>query len=503
MNRLIKNKFNRRQTKTDGIKITSWEVELKKNDVVRLNVWDFGGQEIMHATHQFFLTERSLYLLVLDGRGGLEDNDAEYWLKIISSFGAYSPVIIVMNKIKSFPFDLNRRALQEKYPFIKVFVKTDCEEGTGTDQLLKEIKKETGILENLKVPFPTVWFDIKEKIARMKQNYISFAEFKMFCIDNGESEDSAHESLAYFLHQLGIALNFKDDPRLKETHVLNPHWLTQGIYKILNSDILAHKHGEITTEDLSEILDKKKYPKEMHSFLLELMRKFELCFQTPQRQNSYLIPELLDKEEPKGTKEFDIKDCLNFQYNYPVIPNGLIPRFIVRTYTLSEGLTCWRTGVFLQLGGCTAMIKADIADKKVFISIKGNVEKRRTLLTLIRSDFEWIHRDIKNLSPEEFVPVPGFPNNTISYKELIEFEKNDRTIYEKFIDGNIVPLNVQDLLNGVTVKKKNIEPAKLFISYCHVDEYYKNRFETHLKILQKENVISVWNGYNSQKVLLK
>ena len=26
------------------------------------DVWDFGGQEIMHATHPFFLTRRSLYL---------------------------------------------------------------------------------------------------------------------------------------------------------------------------------------------------------------------------------------------------------------------------------------------------------------------------------------------------------------------------------------------------------------------------------------------------------
>jgi internalin A len=38
-------------------------------DQAHLNVWDFGGQEIMHATHQFFLTRRSLYLLVLSGRG--------------------------------------------------------------------------------------------------------------------------------------------------------------------------------------------------------------------------------------------------------------------------------------------------------------------------------------------------------------------------------------------------------------------------------------------------
>jgi hypothetical protein len=37
---------------------------------VRTRAWDFGGQEILHSTHQFFLTERSLYPLVLEPRTG-------------------------------------------------------------------------------------------------------------------------------------------------------------------------------------------------------------------------------------------------------------------------------------------------------------------------------------------------------------------------------------------------------------------------------------------------
>ena len=52
----------------------------------------------MHATHQFFLTKRSLYLLVLDARLTQEENRVEYWLKIIQSFGGESPVLIVGNK---------------------------------------------------------------------------------------------------------------------------------------------------------------------------------------------------------------------------------------------------------------------------------------------------------------------------------------------------------------------------------------------------------------------
>ncbi|MBV5342861.1 hypothetical protein JZU68_04335, partial [bacterium] len=90
--RLIWADFKPGESKTDGIAIEHWQlasntdIENQKSQI-QLNIWDFGGQEIMHATHQFFLTKRSLYLLVLDTRLTQEENRVEYWLKIIQSFG--------------------------------------------------------------------------------------------------------------------------------------------------------------------------------------------------------------------------------------------------------------------------------------------------------------------------------------------------------------------------------------------------------------------------------
>jgi len=66
----------------------------------------------MHGTHQFFFTHHSIYLLVLDNRGDNVYADAEYWLTLIESFGGDSPIIVVLNKIKERPFEVNRRALQ-------------------------------------------------------------------------------------------------------------------------------------------------------------------------------------------------------------------------------------------------------------------------------------------------------------------------------------------------------------------------------------------------------
>jgi internalin A len=314
VNRLVDDAFHPDEKKTDGIRITEWPLQINENDQVRLNIWDFGGQEIMHATHQFFLTQRSLYLLVLNGREGGEDADADYWLKLIDSFGAESPVIVVMNKIKAHPFDLNRRGLQQKYPAIREFIKTDCEDGAGVGQLRKAIERETDRLEHLRDAFPTSWFTIKDQLAGMEKNYLSFDEYREVCARLGEIDAAAQDALAVYLHSLGIALNYKDDPRLQDTHVLNPHWVTNGIYKILNSEKLEAQRGEIRLRELAGVLDSGAYPARMCPFLFDLMKKFELCFTFPDDDTHYLIPELLDKQEPPETAQFTPEDCLNFQY---------------------------------------------------------------------------------------------------------------------------------------------------------------------------------------------
>ena len=154
VNRLVHRRFDPSELRTEGIEVTSWSVVLSKKEHVRLNVWDFGGQEIMHATHQFFLTSRSLYLIVLSGRAGSADTDADYWLRIVSSFGPDSPVVIALNQIAKDPFDLDEVGLRQKYPNIRAFVRTDCavaENGIGIDDLAKVILTETNKLEDLRV----------------------------------------------------------------------------------------------------------------------------------------------------------------------------------------------------------------------------------------------------------------------------------------------------------------------------------------------------------------
>jgi internalin A len=500
--RLVERRFDRAEKKTEGIKITRWDVRLHPDEQVRLNVWDFGGQEIMHATHQFFMTERSLYLLVLNGREGGEDADVDYWLRLIESFSADSPVIVVLNKIKEHAFDLNRRALQQKYPGVRQFIKTDCEDGFGCDELREMVERETDRLPHLRDAFPASWFAIKDDLAATERNYLRFEEYRDACTRLGERDAKAQEALAYYLHSLGIALNYRDDPRLQDTHVLNPHWVTNGIYKILNSQALEKQKGEIRLGQLARLLDSVQYPAGMHRFLMDLMKKFELCFSFPDDDSLYLIPELLDKQQPVEAEQFKLEECLNFEYHYPILPEGLLPRFIVRTHGLSEGLARWRSGVILGFEGCQALVKADASDKKVLVHVRGQGEGRRRLLAVIRSDFERIHRDIRNLEPQEMVPLPGHAEIVTPYQKLIIMERSGTTKLPDVVGGRVVEIDVGELLNGIDLKRvrqtegeeeKRTEPLLLFYIYSHKDESLRNELETQLKILQRQGLIDNWH----------
>ncbi|MEA2463141.1 MAG: internalin [Acidobacteriota bacterium] len=498
--RLVRNTFSGDESKTQGINITNWPLKCGST-TYRLNIWDFGGQEIMHATHQFFLTERSLYLLVLNGREGGEDLDAEYWLKHIESFGGESPVIVVQNKIGQHPFDLNYRGLQGRYPQIREFVRTDCSTKAGLKELRAAIRNVVKKMPEVAMDFPSDWFSVKERLETMPDEFMSYEQFRQFCRDEGVADDADRDTLAAVLHCLGIALNYRQDPRLRETSVLKPEWVTQGIYRILNAPKLAKQQGELHLDDLKQLLSKERYPVDKHLFLLELMRKFSLCFAFPDQTDRYLVPELLGKEEPAETREFAPSDCLNFEYHYGVLPEGLIPRFIVRSHTLSRGQARWRSCVILAYEDCKALVTALPAERRIIVRVKnGDAGARRRLLALIRYDLERINAEFNDrLEAQAKVPLKEDPSVAIEYKKLRTFEQQGVTEFPELIGDKIIKVNVAGLLNGVDLRDERetpagplVQPKTLFFSYSHKDEALRDELETHLKLLERVGVITTW-----------
>lgn len=450
--RLILGKFNVSESKTEGISIKRWIVANQfkiKNQQSRIyiNLWDFGGQEIMHATHQFFLTKRSLYLLVLDSRLTQEENRVEYWLKIIQSFGGESPVLIVGNKIDQHPLDIDRTGLQKKYPNIVGILETSAATGAGIEALKAAITEQVNSLPHVRDLLPETWFTVKTKLEGLgrESNFITHDKYLELCAENEVNDETSQRTLIGFLHDLGVVLHFQDDPRLEALGILNPQWVTNGVYKILNSHALFQNKGVLTVSMLDEILNLPEYPRGKRLFIVDMMKKFELCYDI-EPDKTFLVPDLLPKDQP----DLNFNGVPAFEYAYPVLPSSVITRFIVRMNQKIDDGFVWRTGVVLKIGENKALVKADIEDRKITIAIDGIEHTRRGTLSAILFELDEIHASIKGLNPQKRVPIPEAPNaEPLEYEYLLMLERaGDETCRVK--DGNrLVTVNVRQVLSAI------------------------------------------------------
>lgn len=449
--RVLGRGFDETEAQTDGINIDRWQLEVDGSSV-RVNVWDFGGQEIMHATHQFFLSQRSLYVLVLDGR---REEDPEYWLNLIESFGGASPVVVVLNKIDENPgFDINQKELQRKFPSITGFFRVSCKAAIGIDELIEGLRVGVRHVEITSTPWPKSWFLVKAKLEATQRPFMSHDEFRELCLSKDIQTATSQRGLVDFLNDLGLVVHFRDF-RLDDTHVLDPRWLTEGVYAIINSPELASGRGVLLIDQFHDILSRdgriERFPVEKHKYILAVMLKFELCYEVDRER--ILIPDLLPVQEPEF--EFGDTPTVSLTLQYGFLPKSILPKFIVKRHAEIDGDLRWRSGVVLRSDTyhARAAVVADRAEKTITIKLSG--DHLRDYLTLLRGTFSDIHAAFKSLVLSERIPIPGDGAATVGYEHLLLLERSG--IAEVFPEGASHPYLVQDLLGTIAIPQARTE----------------------------------------------
>lgn len=447
--RLLWDKFSKSERQTQGINIEPWRIKLDGRKV-KANIWDFGGQQVMHATHQFFLSKRALYVLVLDGR---KDEEPEYWLKQIESFGGDSPILIVINKIDENPsHDVNRIFLREKYKGIVGFVRVSCATSRGIGVFDKALRRAMLKVEMMKTTWPKSWFDIKTRLEKLETDYISYDEYRDICGKEDVKQEIGQDTLADFLHDLGVVLHFRDF-ELDQTNVLDPEWVTGAVYRIINSPKVAAAKGLLDLSALVGILRRRNkkdylYPRDMHSYIVHLMKKFELCYDV--ENDTVLIPDLLDVQQPEF--DFDYDGCLRFVLKYDFLPKSVLPRFIVKMHKDIKGDLRWRTGLVMEDKdfGSTAFAIADHQAKKISLYISGDL--KRDYFAVILSALREINGSFEKLSVDERVPMPDQPDVSVSYEHLLRLEKMGEDKYVP--EGSEKSYEVKKLLGSIQLGSK-------------------------------------------------
>ena len=423
---------------TAGIEIREWPVP--KTDI-KARFWDFGGQVMSHSTHQFFLRERCLYILVVDAGSERDvrenqtaNEQAEYWLEFIKAFGNNALVMMVGNKSDKDPVNLDMEALTERYKNIIGFFPLSC---TSDEEefLLDFTKFQTVLIKQLQavgthqVEFTPNQFKVLDQVRTLSRtdaflDHNKFDELYKDCKTEKNSFDQ--QTFVNLLNALGEIVHFPD-LEWADAYVLNPRWLTYGVYTLLYSEEIKIQHGLLSRADVIRILQKEVVvdewgnkltyrPNTKCSFIIDAMIQFKLCYGLQQKEGVYVIPDKLPKKQPILDDYFDKQQqgTLAFEFDFSgFLPRSIMPNLIVSRHKeivkdKHEKQLVWKHGVILynKEYDATARWTVNYSQRCLRLWVQGS--EPRGYLVILRDKINEVLQSIEGLSVNESVVLPEF-----------------------------------------------------------------------------------------------
>ncbi|MEM9534151.1 MAG: COR domain-containing protein [Cyanobacteria bacterium P01_E01_bin.45] len=346
--------FQEQESTTHGIALGKLLLDHPSlSDVtMTLNTWDFGGQEIYHATHQFFLTNRSLFLLVWNARLGYEQGKLHYWLKTIRANAPQSPVLIVATHIDERPADLPYQRFKFEFPQIVGQISISNKTREGIFELRNAIAQAAADLPLMGESWPTAWLNVANQVRELSEKFTK-PELLWQIMADCRVNPEGHKVLAQWLHELGDILFFQDnktddDLILTETVILDPQWVTESISKVLVDKDVIQRQGIFSRDCMNRVWC--ELPGGFSNVFLALMERFDLSYRTIENRDISLVVELTPHERDDWQKKWQAISergaCkeISMKFELDEIQAGIPTWFIARQhrYTLDRH---WRTGV--------------------------------------------------------------------------------------------------------------------------------------------------------------
>ncbi len=487
---------------TKGIEIHCHDFTLDNGRDFRLNVWDFGGQEIYHATHQFFLTKRSLYVLLDDTRKDnktVQDEGFKYWLEVVDQLGDHSPVLIFQNEKGGRSKTIDEAGIKGRFANVKGVYQGNLEHPHTADKLRDALAFYAKQLPHIGEELPARWVTIRADIEELAQQhpYISQQDYFALYKKHLEFDRDKALHLSRYLHDFGVFLHFQDDLTLAKTVILQNTWATEAVFKMLDDETVKTAWGRFTLSDCQRVWQESLYA-DMHPELLALMQKFELCYPLPDAGlETWLVPQLLPPSKPFALNGWEKAGDLVLRYRYEFMPKGLISRLMVRQHRhVPEPELGWVTGVLFERDG--AQLLAEIAPKGDEIVLRARGVERKGLLDIISSDLDFLNKYFRlNDKVEKLVPchcrqclTKAIPES-FEQKRLLQRKRDGKLIVE--CPSSYEDVKVLALLDGIEAKKSpnGATPLKIFISYSKHDVHHKDTLLKHLSGLSGK--IITWN----------
>ena len=348
--------------------------------------WEFGGQEVLFSTHQFFMSENAQYLLFVnlfelandDGNNQCETL-TEYWMKEIKTLTTINenhcpPVIFIgthcdqfdnihfgnlkkqlaIDKILQLSETTNLRSHKHVFELAKMsdpiwnfFAKSDIQ------SILKQIRshtseyirKDQGFSQSGDCSFAIQYLKAKQKIEKEKSKkpFMWWNEFKkeIFYSENVHSEEYIWQVSKSLKNSGVIETHRFHSSGASDLVILDPIFLTGAFSSIITLDSSPkNKRGYFTRNEIENNFHSNEIKeKNMKKELLLIFEMFHLIIKLP--SGEYYVPGMIHSQTSNINHEIhsqknqiDSGESFQFigrKYRFsPRIPFGFIERLIVR-----------------------------------------------------------------------------------------------------------------------------------------------------------------------------
>ena len=351
---------------TVGVNVSEWQFRpsLGKK-IFNFSIWDFGGQEEYYSTHQCFLSQRSLYLLLFNLKHGDKGvQELRPWLNNIALRAPKSCIIIVgthLDEVKDedrgdvYKLLLKVSGLAQGYhnqleivQIMPVGLKNRLEHiGTLKYAIYNHAAnyKHRGqpimgqmIPESYHVLIRQLQLIQQEVRKGTREPIMHSEEFKtmvhqMNLLDIQDDEELKTATL--FLTDVGTLLHYDDrSHNLHELYFIDPRWLCDMMAKVVTVKERNPfvKNGILYSENIPVLFKEERFPWQYFEQYLTLLDRFEIAL--PLDNKRILIPSMLPEERPK---DVDIEDnqeqpfyARYIIFNTAETPPGLWSRLLSR-----------------------------------------------------------------------------------------------------------------------------------------------------------------------------
>ena len=434
---------------------------------LRLNFWDFGGQEVYRITHQFFFSRDALYLLVWKPREGQEENALEGWLERIRlRVGDQAKVMIVATHCNQRQPELDFPYLKDKFGEMLVgHFAVDSADNSGIDTLLEEIRLITVQLRHMGTPLNQAWLAARDEVLARSETHIRYEEFERVCSNHGLDQIEV-KALSVLLHTLGHIIYYDKDG-LRDYVVLKPEWLTKAISYILDDAKTRVDAGILDHRRLKQIWSEHEdegwelYPQDYFPFFLRLMEEYDVSARL-EGEDASLVPQLVPYERPTipwQTEGVTDSGQLTLICEMRQNPPGLIAWLTARNHRWSAD-THWRKGVFLKYrDGHEALLEFESqVNHLLTMTVRGVYPS--DFMSILRDSLENLIEDRwRYLNYELYVPCPTEEDGELCtgrFKlETLKKARGKRQVWP--CETCIEDIEIAKILDGISIPYTPIE----------------------------------------------